>query len=63
MFAFVSGVVTGVLVVNVGVLWLKYHASEQRPIRIEVAPRYEIASSSTRQTALPFTEALNQHLD
>ncbi len=63
MFAFFSGIVTGILVANVGVLWLEYLASEQRSIRIEVDPRYEIASSSTRQTALPFTEALNQHLD
>jgi hypothetical protein len=63
MFAFFSGIVAGILVANVGVLWLEYLASEQRPIRIEVDPRYEIASSSTRQTALPFTETLNQHLD
>ncbi len=56
MIGFICGVVVGIVVMNVGVLWLEHLASEQRRIRIEVDARHEIASSSTRRTALPITE-------
>ena len=59
MIGFICGVLVGIVVMNVGVLWLGYLASEQRRIRIEVDARYEIASSSTRQTTLPRSKALS----
>ena len=59
MIGFICGVLVGIVVMNVGVLWLEHLASEQRRIRIEVDARYEIASSSTRQTTLPRSKALS----
>ncbi len=56
MTGFICGVLVGILVMNVGVLRLRYLASEQRRIRIEVDARHESASSSTRRTTLPITE-------
>ena len=57
MIGFICGVLAGIVVMNVGILWLGYLVSDQRPVRIEVDPRFEIASSAAHHTALPFTEA------
>jgi hypothetical protein len=41
MFGFIYSLLTGIVVMNVGMVWLESLASEQRRLRIEVDPSNE----------------------